>query len=111
MKESKLFKSLLAVFIVVVLGALPIASADAGSGLKGVSVKVSYADLKLETKEGAKALYWRLKHASKQVCDVRGLIVEGSLRRVRETRQCYRETLSAAVEKVDNELVTQIHNI
>ncbi len=110
MKESKLFKGLLAVFIVVVLGALPIASADAGSALKGVSVKVSYADQKLETKEGANALYWRLKQASKQVCDVRGLKVEGSLKRIREMRQCYRETLSAAVKKVDNELVTQIHN-
>ncbi len=111
MKESKLFKNLLAVFIVVVLGALPIASADASSGLKGVSVKVSYADLKLETKEGANALYWRLKQASKQACDVRGLKVAGSLKRIREARHCYRETLSAAVEKIDNELVTQIHNI
>ena len=111
MKESKLFKSLLAVFIVVVLGAPQIASADARSGLKGVSVKVSYGDLKMEMKEGANALYWRLKQASKQVCDVRGLKVEGTLKRIRETRQCYRETLSAAVEKIDNELVTQIHNI
>jgi len=111
MKESKLFKGLLAVFIVVVLGAPQFASADAGSGLKGVSKKVSYADLKLETKEGAHALYWRLKQASKQVCDVRGLKVEGSLKRIRETRQCYRETLTAAVEKINNELVTQIHNI
>ncbi len=111
MKESKLFKSLLAVFIVVVLGAPSFAFADAGSGLKGVSVKVSYADLKLETKEGANALYWRLKQASKQACDVRGLKVEGSLKRVREMRQCYHETLSAAVKKVDSELVTQIHNI
>ena len=111
MKESKLFKSLLAVFIVVVLGAPPIASADAGSGLKGVSVKVSYADLKLETKEGANALYWRLKQASKQACGVRGLKVEGSLKRTREARQCYREALSLAVEQIDNELVTQIHNI
>ena len=111
MKESKIFKSLLAVFIVVVLGAPPNASADVRSGLKGVSVKVSYADLNLETKEGANAMYWRLKRASKQVCDVRGLKVEGSLRRIRESRQCYRETLSAAVEKIDNELVTLIHSI
>ncbi len=110
MKESKLLKSLMAVFIVVVLGALPIASADAGTALKGVSVKVSYADLKLETKEGANALYWRLKQASKQACDVRGLKVEGSLKRFRETRRCYREALSAAVQKIDSKLVTQIHD-
>ena len=111
MKESKLFKGLLATIIAIVLGAPTIAFADAKSGLQGKSVKVSYADLKLETKEGANALYRRLKQASKQVCDVRGLTVEGSLKRIREARQCYRETLSAAVEKVDNEQVTQIHNI
>ncbi len=111
MKESKLFKGLLAAIIAIVLGAPIIASADAKSGLQGVSVKVSYGDLNLEKQEGAKALYRRLQQASKRACDVRGLTVERSLVRVREARQCYREALSAAVEKIDNELVTQIHNI
>ena len=110
MKKSKLFKSLLAAIIVVVFGAPTIVSADAKHGLKGVSVKVSYADLNLEKQEGAKALYRRLQQASKQACDVRGLSVEGSLRRATEARQCYHEALSAAVAKIDNELVTQIHN-
>ena len=110
MKESKLFKSLLATIIVVALGAPTIASADASNGLKGVSVKVSYADLNLEKQEGAKALYRRLQQASKQACGVRGLKVAGSVQRMVATQQCYREALSAAVERVDNELVTQIHN-
>jgi len=111
MKESKLFKGLLATIIAIVLGAPTIASADAKSGLQGISVKVSYGDLNLEKQEGAKALYRRLQQASKRACDVRGLTVEGSLKRVTEARQCYREALSAAVDKIDNELVTQIHNI
>ena len=110
MKESKLFKSLLATIVVVALGAPTIASADAKGNLQGVSVKVSYADLNLEKQAGAKALYRRLQQASKQACDVRGLTNAGSVRRMVETRQCYREALSAAVEKVDNELLTQIHN-
>ena len=110
MKESKLFKSLLATIIVVALGAPTVASADAKSDLQGVSVKVSYADLNLEKQAGAKALYRRLQQASKQACDVRGLLNAGSVRRMAETKQCYREALSVAVEKVDNELLTQIHN-
>ena len=70
MKESKLFKSLLAAIVVVALSAPTIASADGKNELKGVSVKVSYADLNLEKQEGAKALYRRLQQASKRACDV-----------------------------------------
>ena len=92
------------------MGAPSISFADAKNGIKGVSVKVSYADLNLEKQEGAKALYRRLQHASKKACGFRGLNVLGSVRSVTVSRRCMRETLSAAVEKVDNELVTQLHN-
>lgn len=110
MKESKLFKGLAATIAVVVLGVPTIASADAKSELKGVSVKVSYADLNLEKRDGAKALYRRLQQASRQACDHRGLKTAGSLRRAIKTRQCYHNTLSEAVVDLDNELVTELHN-
>jgi hypothetical protein len=85
MKESKLYKSLLATIVVVALGAPAIASADATSELQGKSVKVSYADLNMGKQEGAKTLYRRLQ-------------------------QCYNDALSEAVEELDNELLTKIHN-
>jgi UrcA family protein len=110
MKESKLFKGLLATIIVVALGAPTIASADAKSELKGVSVKVTYADLNLEKQEGAKALYRRLQQASKQACDYRGLKVAGSIKRMVETQQCYHKALTEAVAQLDNELVSELHN-
>ena len=110
MKESKLFKSLLATIIVVALGAPAIASADAKSDLKVVSVKVSYADLNLKKEAGAQVLYRRLQNAAKQACGVRSLSVEGSVSNIVEARRCYREALSAAVEQIDNEMVTNIHN-
>jgi UrcA family protein len=111
MKESKLYKGLMATIIVVALGAPAIASADAKSELQGVSVKVSYADLNLEKQEGAKALYRRVQQASKQVCAWgRNLTIEASVRNMRDARQCYRQALSEAVAEIDNELVTQIHN-
>ncbi len=110
MKESKLFKGLLAAIVIVALGAPAYAAADASSGLIGKSVKVSYSDLNLEKYEGAKALYRRLQHASKRACDIRSLHEEGSLSRFAEGRQCYRDTLSEAVAEIDNELLTQIHN-
>ena len=110
MKESKLYRSLLATIVVVALGAPAIASADANSNLQGKSVKVTYADLNLEKQEGAKALYRRLQQASKQACDVRTLREQGLVKRLGESRQCYSDTLTSAVEELDNELVTQFHN-
>ncbi len=110
MKESKLFKSLLATIIIVAISAPTIASAGARNDLKGVSVKVSYADLNLEKQEGAKALYRRLQQASKRACGYRGLKISGTVKRMIETQQCYREALSAAVENIDNERLTQIHS-
>ena len=110
MKKSNLFKGLLATIIVVALGAPTIASAGAKSDLQGVSVKVSYADLNLEKQAGAKTLYRRLQKASRQACDVRGLNNAGSLRRITETKKCYAEALTAAVKKLDNVLLTAIHN-
>lgn len=109
MKESRLFKAIFATIVIVVLGAPAYATADAGD-LKGKAVKVSYADLNLEKYEDAKALYRRLQQASKQACDVRSLYEEGSLSRVAEGRQCYRDTLSEAVAEIDNDLLTEIHN-
>ena len=110
MKESKLYKGLLATIIVVALGAPAIAVADVNGELRGVSVKVSYADLNLEKQEGAKALYQRLQLASKRACNMRSLREEGSIRDFAQARECYRDALSEAVAEVDNELVTQIHN-
>ena len=106
MKKSKLFERVMTVIIVLVLGAPTIAFADGKRGLKGVSVKVSYADLNLKKQAGAKDLYWRLKQASRQACDVRGLKAEGSLKQAIEARQCYREALATAVQKIDSELAT-----
>ena len=110
MKVSKLFKSLLAVVVIVALGVPTIASAGDRNELKGASVKVSYADLNVETEKDARLLYRRLKQASEQVCDYRRLSDAGSAKRMAEINQCYRAALSGAVRQVDNKLVTNIHN-
>jgi len=110
MNESKVCKSLLTTIIIVALGAPTIASAGDRSDLKGVSAKVTYADLNVENEKDANILYRRLKQASKRVCDHRRLSIAGSARRMQEMERCYREALSVAVERVNSELVTKIHN-
>jgi UrcA family protein len=104
MKKSKLVTSFLATIVFVALGAPAVASVGSES------IKVSYADLNLEKEADALSLYRRLKQASKQACDYRGLNIARSIDRITETRQCYQSALAAAVEQIDNEMVTKLHN-
>ena len=104
MKKSKLVTSFIATIVFVALGAPAVASVG------GESIKVSYADLNLEEEDGALSLYRRLIQASKQACDYRGLNIAGSVNRMAETRQCYLAALSGAVEQIDNEMLTKLHN-
>ena len=114
MKESKLFKSLAATFVVIVLsGPAVVQAAGTISYIDDGKAVVSYADLNLENEEGVRVLYQRLEHASKEVCGVSSLKIPQSIlaksSRRRATRQCYLESLSNAVDKFDNEDLTRIH--
>ncbi len=113
MKESKLFKSLVATFVIIVLGGPAVVLASTSSHLETNKATVSYADLNLENEEGVRVLYQRLQYASNEVCGVASLkipeshLVRSSRRRA--VRQCYRHTLSNAVDKFDNDDLTRIH--
>ena len=109
MKESKLFKSLVATFVVIVLGGPAVVLAGTPSDFEDAKVTVYYADLNLETEKGVQTLYSRLQHASKDVSGFTSFRKLGSLRRFQETQQYYREALSNAVEKIDNERLREIH--
>ena len=115
MKESKLFKSLVAIFVVIVLGGTATVLADTISYFEVDKASVSYADLDLESKESVRVLYRRLKRASKELCSDAPPQVAGSLPIIYqlsngvEIQQCYREALSNAVDKIDNEDLTRIH--
>ncbi len=110
MKESKLFKSLVATFVVIVLsGPAVVLAAGTISYFDDGKAAVSYVDLNLENEEGVRVLYRRLQHASKEVCSVAAPKLGGSILNNSSRQQCYRETLSNAVDKFDNEDLTRIH--
>ncbi len=113
MKESKLFKGLVATFVVIGLSGPAVVLASTSSHLETNKATVSYVDLNLENEEGVRVLYQRLQYTSKEVCGITSpKIAESLLRkssRRRATRQCYRETLSNAVDEFDNEDLTRIH--
>ena len=115
MKELKLFKSLVATFVVIVLSGPAVVLAGTISYIEVGKASVSYADLNLENEESVRVLYRRLKRASTELCSDAPPKIAGSLPIIYqlsngvENRQCYRETLSNAVDKIDNEDLTRIH--
>jgi UrcA family protein len=109
MKESNIVKSMLTVVAIVAMSAPAIASTSADDGLKGQSVKVSYADLNLQKEAGAKVLYRRLQQASKKACGVESYPHSASLKAKAESMRCYQSSLTTSVAKVNNALLTQIH--
>ncbi len=109
MKESKVLKGLVTAIAVFAICAPATASSGAVNGLKGQSVKVSYADLNLQKEAGAKVLYRRLQQASKKACGVESYKNAGSLREVAEMRRCYETSLTSSVAKVNSALLTKIH--
>ena len=129
MKESKLFKSLVATFVVIVLGGPAVVLAGTPSDVEVSEITVSYADLNLDTEQGVQTLYRRLQRASKEVSglttrrDIGSIWFSqktrqfyrttrrdiGSIWFSRKTRQFYRNALSNAVEKIDNERLSEIH--
>lgn len=104
--HRKLFVSLLAATTIAIPA---IGSAAAPSQFDDASVTVSYSDLNIQSKAGAKVLYMRLKRASEEVCGIQSYVINGSLAATMKARQCFRETLDASVEKIDSEALDEIH--
>ena len=70
------------------------------------AVTVSFDDLNLSQQAGVETLYGRIKSAARQVCgpyDSRNL----GIRQL--TKQCYTETISGAVQSINNEKLSALH--
>lgn len=106
MKESKLIKGVVATVAVIVFAVPAVSSA---SDMKGRSEKVDYTDLNVDKESGAETLYRRLQHASKRVCGVESFKTAGGIRELAEQRRCYHDALDKAVAKINNPLLTRIH--
>ena len=87
----------------------PAALAAAPSQFEDVSVRVSYADLNIESEAGAKVLYSRLKHASEKACNVGSYLEDFSVSRAFEAKTCYRNALAKAVENIGSDALTRMH--
>jgi UrcA family protein len=93
------FRTFALVSALAVLGASP---ALADETVR--SVKVSYADLDLNTQAGAATLYGRIRAAAKQVCGPDEWAYGHST-----FKRCFNQALGNAVAKVNNPQLTALH--
>ena len=107
---NKLMKSSIAVILALGLGTPLIASGAAPAQDEERSVKVSFADLNIENKAGARVLYARLQEASRKACSVNSYVQDRSLVHRSEAKACYEGALAKAVSKIDSEALAELHS-
>jgi UrcA family protein len=69
-------------------------------------VKISFADLNLDHREGTRSLYRQIKHAAEKVCGLSDRSRK-PLSRADANGDCLRAAIDTAVAKVNRPLVTQ----
>jgi UrcA family protein len=83
------------------------ASALAAQPADRLTKRVTYGDLNLESPEGAKALYSRLRYAAREVCSP---FESKELSRRDMWQACVSGALESAVAKINKPLVSALHN-
>ena len=107
---SKKLRGAVSSILIAGLLVTPAVVLAASNQIDDITSKVSYNDLDIESAAGAKELYERLKQASEEACDLRSSMLQGSMTAASKARKCYNKTLSAAVEKIDSDTLTDIHS-
>jgi UrcA family protein len=101
---------MLARIVCVALAASTLATGKAAadpSAENGPSVRVSYADLNLQSPAGAQTMYARLENAARHVCDDRAGI--RPVIELRALHACVAAALNHAVADLDQPLVTSLY--
>jgi UrcA family protein len=71
------------------------------------STTVRFADLNLQSPEGARALYARIRTAAAELCGEQFSLWDGN--RLREWKTCYRATIDRAVVQLNRPALTAMH--
>ena len=105
--QSIVTSSILAASLLAFGGAAMGGSAQAAEPAESYTTIVSYGDLNLDSEQGAKVLYARLRNAAENVCSS----LEGrELIQKRIWQGCFDKAVTSAVGQVNKARVTALHN-
>lgn len=69
----------------------------------------SYDSSSYDSAESQERLYEALKNESRNTCGPTSVSVAGSVERAMDNKKCFQETLTVAVQRVDNPGVSKLH--
>lgn len=96
------------VFLAICAPAFALASVP-DSAVTRTEIRVSYADLNLDSPAGIETLYKRLKTAASNACGPRSLFQAGSVELLTQNRQCYKGSLERAILRLNNAALKERH--
>jgi UrcA family protein len=73
------------------------------------NISVTYEKAELNSLLGQRNVYQRLQDASRKLCGSSNVRETGSLMRSVANEECYEGTLTAAVERLDKDVITALH--
>lgn len=88
---------------------LPLITSASATGESDANTSLLRSEWALEVDNNPDALYGKLKDKSHELCGSSDLQITGDLRRSAAVDECYQGTLTAAVQRLDNPEVAQLH--
>ncbi len=73
------------------------------------NISVSFNKSELQSTQGQERVYQQMKTASRKLCGTSNLHLTGSIEASVGNDECYNGTLTAAVQRLDNEAITALH--
>ena len=74
------------------------------------NINIAFDPTELNSAQGQERLYKKLKIASRKLCGSSNIQLTGSLRKSVGNSECYDGTLTAAVQRLDNDSITALHS-
>jgi hypothetical protein len=95
--------------IVVAAFSLPLISSAATTSNGNANRGLLSSEWQSEVRTDASSVYGKLKAESKEVCGSSERRITGGVRQSQKVEQCYEGTLTAAVQRLDDPEVTELH--
>ena len=73
-------------------------------------ISIAFDPTELNSAQGQERLYKKMKIASRKLCGSSNIQVTGSLRNSVGNSECYDGTLTAAVQRLDDDSITALHS-
>ena len=74
------------------------------------NISVAFDPSELNSAQGQERLYEKMKIASRKLCGSTSIQVTGSLSKSVGNSECYEGTLTAAVQRLNNDAITALHS-